>query len=173
MEINKFISIFAVNTDNMRFEITEIEELSGNKAHIYSVTLEGEALTLLEQFFEEWQMYEAELNEILNKLRVMGESTGCLRQFFKMNEGKPGDGVAVLKAGQLRLYCLYFDKTAVFFGSGGYKPPEAHAYQEVPVLNQKVDQMKLIAEKINKAIIDKDIKIEDDGSLTINNWEYE
>ncbi len=34
-------------------------------------------------------------------------------------------------------------------------------------------QMKEIAAKINKAIIDKDIVIEEDGSITINFWEDE
>ena len=103
----------------------------------------------------------------------MGESTGCRRQYFKPYEGRAGDGVMALRVGQLRLYCLYFDKTAVFFGSGGYKPPEAHAYQEVPELNEKAEQMKDIARIINNAIKDKDIEIDKDGSLIINNWEYE
>ena len=41
----------------MGFEITEIEELSGNKARIYSVIIDGEEGTLLEQFFEENKDY--------------------------------------------------------------------------------------------------------------------
>ena len=61
----------------------------------------------------------------------------------------------------------------MFFGSGGYKPPEAHAYQEVPELDEKAQQMKEIAKKINDAIKEKDIVIEDDGSLTINYWDNE
>lgn len=157
----------------MNFEITELEYLSGKEAHIYSVILKGEEMTLLEQFFEENQEHKQELNEILNRILVMGESTGCRRQYFKPYEGRAGDGVMALRVGQLRLYCLYFDKTAVFFGSGGYKPPEAHAYQEVPELNEKAEQMKDIARIINNAIKDKDIEIDKDGSLIINNWEYE
>jgi len=34
-------------------------------------------------------------------------------------------------------------------------------------------QMREIASRINKAIIEKDIVIEEDGSLTINYWEDE
>lgn len=150
-----------------------MEELSGSKAHIYSVILEGEETTLLEQFFEENQPHQEELREILNRIIVMGENTGCRRDYFKHDEGKPGDGVAALRVGQLRLYCLYFDNTAVFFGSGGYKPPGIRAYQEDPYLNSKAEQMIRIASHINKAIKDKDIVIEEDGALTINNWEYE
>ena len=97
----------------MNFDIEEIKELSGDAASIYSVTMEGEENTLLEQFFEENAEYDEELTEILNKLYVMGKETGCRWDNFKHNEGSPGDGVSVLKAGRLRLYCLYVDSTIV------------------------------------------------------------
>ena len=61
----------------------------------------------------------------------------------------------------------------MFFGSGGYKSPDIKAYQEDPVLNAKAVQMREIAARINTAIIEKDIVIEQDGSLTINYWEDE
>jgi hypothetical protein len=102
----------------------------------------------------------------------MGKETGCRWDNFKHNEGSPGDGVSVLKAGRLRLYCLYVDSTIVCFGSGGYKSPEIRAYQEDPELNERVEQMKAIAERINKAIKEKDIEIKD-GKLNINYWDYE
>ena len=156
----------------MNFVIEEIKELSGDAASIYSVTMKGEKNTLLEQFFEENAEYDEELTEILNKLYVMGKETGCRWDNFKHNEGSPGDGVSVLKAGRLRLYCLYVDSTIVCFGSGGYKSPEIRAYQEDPELNERVEQMKAIAERINKAIKEKDIEIKD-GKLNINYWDYE
>ena len=81
--------------------------------------------------------------------------------------------MAALRVVQIRLYCLYFDRTAVFFGSGGYKSPEIKAYQEDSALNEKATQMREIAARINKAIIDKDIVIEQDGSITINYWDDE
>ncbi len=142
-------------------------------AHIYTILPDGAKSTLLEQFFEDNKQYKEETTEIINKLRTMGDETGCQRYFFKHNEGALADGVAALSVGCIRLYCLYFDKTAVFFGSGGYKPPKAHAYQEVPELNAKAQQMRNIAKKINDAIKVKDIVIKDDGSLEINNWDNE
>lgn len=157
----------------MNFDITEMEDLSGDMAHIYSVTLEDETKTLLEQFFEENADHDKELNRILEKLITMGKHTGCQRDFFKHEEGKPGDGVAALRMGRMRLYCLYFDKTAVFFGSGGYKPAEARAYQDDEELNAKAEQMIEIAKKINQAIKDRDIVIEEDGSITENFWDYD
>ena len=157
----------------MNFEITELKDLTGEMAHIYSVTLKGEEQTLLEQFFEDNAEYQDELETILQKLMVMGKKTGCRYEFFKHHEGALADGVAAIRVGQLRLYCLYFDRTAVFFGSGGFKSPEIKSYQEDPLLNAKAMQMREIAARINKAIIDKDIVIEQDGSLTINYWEDE
>ena len=146
--------------------------MSGDGAKIYSVTLDGDETTLLEQFFEENAEYETEINELLNKLYLMGKEIGCRRDYFKHYEGKPGDGVSVLKAGHLRLYCLYIDSTIVCFGSGGYKSPKIRAYQEDASLNAKVVQMEEIAERINKAIKEKDIEIKN-GQLQINFWDYE
>lgn len=59
----------------MNFDIEEIKVLSGDAASIYSVIIEGEEKTLLEQFFEENVAYETELNEIADKLSVMGQET--------------------------------------------------------------------------------------------------
>lgn len=160
-----------------QFKIVENEYFTGRMAHIYTIQLEDDELTLLQHFFNDNEQYETDLKNILEKLTVMGQNSGCRSHYFKHEEGRPGDGVAALKAGNLRLYCLYFDRTAVFFGSGGYKPPEARAYQDVPELNEKAEQMKEIAAMINKAIIEKDIVINDDGSitgsLTINNLDYD
>lgn len=173
LDTSELFRIFATIIRDMDFEITEMSDFSGKMAHIYSVTLKGESQTLLEQFFDENINNRGELNIIAQKLIVMGNDTGCRYEFFKHHEGALADGVAALRVGQMRLYCLYFDKTAVFFGSGGFKPPEIRSYQEDPVLNMKAQQMRDIAAKINKAIIDKDIVIEEDGSLTINFWDDE
>ena len=135
----------------MNFEITELSDFSGEMAHIYSVTLKGQEQTLLEQFFDDNAEYREELTVIVEKLLVMGNDTGCRYEFFKHHEGALADGVAALRVGQIRLYCLYFDRTAVFFGSGGYKSPEIKAYQEDPELNAKAVQMREIAARINKA----------------------
>jgi hypothetical protein len=149
----------------MRFEIVDIEELSGSKAKIYSIMFDGEDSTLLDRFFEDNREFEEELKEIALKLKIMGETTGCRENFFKVYEGSPGDGVVALWYRNIRLYCLRYDNTCIFIGSGGYKPPDIRAYQEDPALNAKVSQMKDIAAVINSAIIDKDLIIKDDGSI--------
>ena len=71
---------------------------------------------------------------------------------------------------QIRLYCLRYDNTCIFIGSGGYKPPNIKAYQEEPALNSKAQEMKKIAASINKAIKEKDLKVREDGTLYISDF---
>ena len=153
----------------MKFDFTEIEELSGNEAHIYSVTMEGDEETLLEQFFNENSKNKKELNILVSKILNMSQRTGCKRDFFKEGEGDIGDGVVALKAQNLRLYGIYFNNSVVLFGSGGIK--RTRTYQEDEKLYSKVKQVKAIAKEINKAIKERTIIIESDGRINIENWE--
>lgn len=155
----------------MKFNIVKIDELSGPKAQIYSIMYEGDVQSLLDCFFDENNdVHYEELEEIAAKLYSMGNNTGCRINFFKQYEGSPGDGVVALKCGQMRLYCLRYDNTCIFVGSGGYKPPNVRAYQEHTPLDEKVREMKKIAACINKAIRDKDLMISDDGTLDISEF---
>ncbi len=153
----------------MEFDITELPFLSGAKAHIYSVTIRGETETLLEQFFNDNTEHREELRTILHKIQIMANDTGCRRQYFTEGEGKLADGVVALKSGKLRLYGMYFNNAVVLFGSGGWKT--TRTYQEDAELNDKAKQVKEIASRINKAILEKDIIIEDDGVINDDNWE--
>ena len=156
---------------NMKFEIINIEEFSGRKAQIYSVMYEGDDMTLMDHFFEDnGKDHHEELEEIASKLHVMGNDTGCREHFFKLNEGALGDGVVALSYNRMRLYCLRYDNTCIFIGSGGYKPPNIRAYQEDPFLNSKAQEMKRIATCINTAIQEKDLKVKDDGTLDISEF---
>ncbi len=152
----------------MSFQIKEIESLSGPKAHIYSVIIDGYYNTLLEQFFNENEGNE-NLQEMLNKIIVMARKTGCLKQFFKEGEGKFADGVVALSVGNLRLYGIYFNSTVILLGSGGEK--NVRAYQDDPKLNMKVEQIKYIAKKIYDAIVDREIIVSEDGELNFDNFE--
>ena len=155
----------------MKFNIINIEEFSGQKAQIYSIMYEGDDMTLMDHFFEDnSEEHQEDLEEMASKLRVMGNDFGCRSHYFKENEGAPADGVVALRYHQMRLYCLRYDNTCIFIGSGGYKPPDIRAYQEDPFLNSKAEEMKKIAACINKAIIEKDLKVRDDGTLDISEF---
>lgn len=155
----------------MKFDIINIDEFSGQKAQIYSIMYEGDDMTLMDHFFEDnGEEHQEDLEEMASKLHVMGNDTGCRAQFFKQNEGAPGDGVVALRYNQMRLYCLRYDNTCIFIGSGGYKPPDIKAYQEDPYLDSKAQEMKKIAACINKAIAVKDLKVKEDGTLEISEF---
>lgn len=156
----------------MDFVIEEIDEFSGSMAHIYTIRPNGSDTTLLEDFYSENKAEHAEeLKEITNILFQSGHRFGCRETFFKPYEGKPGDGVAALRVGNLRVYCLLIGRIAVILGSGGYKSPDMRAYQEDDSLNAKAEQMIQYANQINQRIIDKDIIIGNNGKIIINNWD--
>ena len=152
----------------MKFEIREVKELTGAKARVYSVILDGEDETLLEQFFDENIKYEKDLNKVLHRIHVMAHDTGCRKSFFKEGEGAWADGmVAMQGTGHLRLYGIYFHDAVILFGSGGHKPPGVAAYEDYPPLNAKAQQMKTIAKEIYRMITEKELKIHEDGTLEI------
>lgn len=154
----------------MRFYLENIEEFSGEMAQIYSVIFEDDDMTLMDHFFEDNAQYKEEIKEMAKKLFSMGNDTGCRIQFFKENEGAPGDGIVAFWYKRMRMYCLRIGSACIILGDGGYKPPEISAYQEDKHLNSKARQMRAIATCINKAIVEKDIKVGDNGILTISDF---
>ena len=154
----------------MKFELVNIDEFSGDMAQIYSVIFEDDDMTLMDHFFEDNAQYEEELREMTKKLISMGNDTGCRIQFFKENEGAPGDGLGAFWYKRMRMYCLRIGSACIILGDGGYKPPEISAYQEDALLNSKAQQMRRIAACINRAIIEKDISIENNGKITITDF---
>ncbi len=154
---------------NLKFDIVNIEEFSGQKAQIYSIMFEGDDMTLVDHFFEDFsEVYQEDLEEMASKLRLMGNDYGCRLHYFRVNEGAPADGVVALRCHHMRLYCLRYDNTCIFIGSGGYKSPDIKAYQEDPVLYSKALEMRKIAACINRAIKDRELRIREDGTLDIS-----
>lgn len=150
----------------MDFEIKEIDALTGARAHVYSVILDGEEHTLLENFFNENKFHREDLKKVMNKIYVMSHNTGCKKTFFKDKEGALGDGMVALRnTGRLRLYGIYFHEALILLGSGGYKPPGKIAYQDYPPLNSKAQQMRKIAQEIYRRITSGELKVNEDGTL--------
>ena len=81
----------------MKFEIVELEEFSGRKASVYSVWVNDESTTLFDRFVEENQMqHPQEVQSIVDRIEIIGHSTGAREHFFKLNEGTLGDGICAL-----------------------------------------------------------------------------
>lgn len=160
----------------MRYKIVEITELSGPACKIYSVIVGDGEKTLFDIFQDRMDVdYPDAVDEIWYSLRFMGEEGGARIQFFREDEGRPGDGiVAMLKKKRfaLRVYCIRYGTITLIVGDGGFKPPSARAWQDDPHLTACVKQLMSISGKITEKIKDKEIWFSPDGSL-LGNLEFE
>lgn len=150
-----------------KIELVELEEFRCGAGRVYSVAVDDAEGTLYDRFLEEnEQEYKDELVEIMTKLNTMSGKTGFTDTFFKLNEGKPGDGICAITdwKGKLRLYCIRFGKILLVLGGGG--PKTTRTYQEDPKLLSENLLLRNVSDAMAEAIKEKDIKIEEDGSLS-------
>ena len=152
----------------MGFRIVEIEGLSGPECKIYSIAYDDKGeYTLFDDFLDRMEKdFPDDVDEIWSKLEFMGKEGGARIQFFRENEGVPGDGVvALLKEHDfpIRLYAIRYGTILLIIGSGGYKDVEA--WQDDDVLSHHATEMIRISRLITERIKDKEITICPDGSL--------
>ena len=156
----------------MGFRIVKITDLSGDGCKIYSVARDGSEDTLLESFIDEFDNdYTAQIDEILNKLRFMGMEVGAREGFFRMNEGRPGDGVVALLNAPgfpLRLYGIRFGTSLLILGSGGLKERRIRSWQEDFKLRSAAEQMIKVSYLISRRVIDRVIVLKPDGTIEGN-----
>lgn len=149
----------------MQIEIVKLR--SGTHTNFYTVRLKGEKYTLFEKFVIENQTkYPDELRDLRDRMGVIASKAGAREQFFKMDEGNPGDGVCALydlPEKNLRLYCIRYGKVAVILGGGGEKPKEIKALQENDKLTQENFLLRDISAAITRALIDKEIEWSENG----------
>lgn len=147
----------------MKCELIKIDELSGNKASIYSVIIDEDDISLFEEFIDEnFHSYSSEINNIIQRLQTIGAKTGAREQYFKLNEGIPGDGVCALYDDpdkKLRLYCIRYGTMIIILGGGGTKPKNIRALQESEKLTEENYLMRAISRTITEKIKDKDIRL--------------
>ena len=145
----------------MEFELVKIEELSGKKASIYTVLLYDEDDSLFNRFLNENSItFKSEILDILSRLRTIANKTGAREGFFKLNEGKPGDGICALydqPGSNLRLYCIRFGHELIILGGGGPKSKEIRALQESEKLKTENYQLREIAQNIMTSLKEKNI----------------
>lgn len=151
-----------------KIELVELEEFDPAMGHIYSVTVDDSDETLYDLFLEENKAdYRLELAEIITKLKTMSSMTGFTDNYFKLNEGTLGDGVCAITdlKGKLRLYCIRFGNILLVLGGGGPKSKLIRALQEDPKLLIENNNVRLISAAMAKAIREKELRIEEDGSI--------
>lgn len=156
----------------MNFRLVEISGISGEKCRIYSVLPDGEQYTVFEQFLTEYEnTYADDIDEIYNRLHVMGHREGARDGYFKKEEGRPGDLVCALydkPDEHLRLYCIRFGTVAIILGGGGPKTKDIRAWQEDRVLSENACMMMAVSSQYAHAVREGDIAISPTGELIGN-----
>lgn len=148
----------------MEIEIVKIR--TGGQASFFTVRI-IEDFTLFEKFIiENKTKYPDELNYISDQIRAMASATGAREQFFKMDEGFPGDGVCALydlPGKNLRLYCIRYGSVSVILGGGGEKPKGMKALQESVKLTDENYFLRRVSSGITKALKNGLISWSEDG----------
>ena len=153
----------------MKFKIVKIPDLSGRKATIYTVQIEGEINTLFDEFLIENNVnYSDELDNIFDRLEVIGHYEGAKEIYFKHAEENLGDGICALHDSpdrKLRLYCIRYGSTAILLGGGGFK--NVRSLQDDPKLKHENYLLRKISKTIMNALIEGDLAWSSDGKLLI------
>lgn len=153
----------------MEFILTEIENLSGPEATIYTIKEQKEAHSLFEKFLQEnLEDNKNEIKNILSRLKQIGKTTGARSSFFKLNEGKYGDNVCALydtPSRNLRLFCIRYGMDVVILGGGGGK--KVRAWQDDQKLSEEAQKIIKIAKCINDKLVSRELKWSDDRKKLI------
>lgn len=161
----------------MKYKLVKLQNLSGNKASIYSVVQNGETESFLEKFLKENKIsFIDETKNILMRLRSIGHTTGARESFFKVFEGKVGDGVCALydePESNLRLYCIRYGTQLVVVGNGGPKSKRISAFQEDDKLTDENYFLRWLSGEITNRIKDKEILYINDHLDFAGNLEFE
>jgi len=161
----------------MKYKLIKLSDFSGKEASIYSVYMEDLKKILFDIFLEENKdSFKSELKNIIKRIKVIGIKTGAREQFFKLNEGKPGDGVCALYDDadkKLRLYCIRYGTQLVILGNGGEKSAYIKALQEDEKLKKENYLLREISKRITERIKNDEINFSDDymdfeGNLEFN-----
>ena len=161
----------------MKLSLKKLHRISGNGASIYVVQFEGETETSLDKFItENSASFKSETKDIVRRLKSIGLKTGARPQFFKENEGAPGDGVCALyddPDSHLRLYCIRYGTQIIVVGGGGHKPKTKRTLQEDEKLTEENYFLRWLSSQITQRIKDKEIRYTKDHFDFDGNLEFE
>lgn len=161
----------------MKFEIVKLNKFSGNKCGVYSIFIDDEQKSLFDRFLGENKiLFKHEIQNILERLKTINSITGARENFFKLNEGNPGDGICALfdiPDSNLRLYCIRYGNSLIILGGGGEKQKSVKALQEVDKLKEENYLLREISAQIANLIKEKEITFSDDGTEITGELEFE
>jgi hypothetical protein len=145
----------------------------------YTVRWDNTLLSETDKFFQRFleteslQNYREDFDEIVALIRIMGEQVGAAERFFRFEDAAqalpPKSTVYVRQLlvtdGQntLRLYCTRLRDNIVVLFNGGIK--SSQKVSNSPDLAVKFREAQHFAKKIDKAIQEKDILIDENNGL--------
>jgi hypothetical protein len=146
-------------------KLVRLSDYSGNKCSIYTI-LEDNGVPKFQTFLEELgDSYFEKLVNVVGRLKSMGNSTGAVETFIKLDEGlDPNDMVCALydePEREIRLYCIRISERIMIIGGGG--PKNVRAWQHDAKLTREVKYMMTISEIVRTKMRNGDIKISTDG----------
>ena len=160
----------------MEFELVKLPHFSNGEVSVYTLLNTDTGISLFQSFIQENSKdYPNEVKDIAKRILSFKE-LGAREIFFKINEGKPGDGVCALyddEKSNLRLYCIRYSTMLVILGSGGHKSKETRALQETKKLEDENQIMRNLSAEIEKRRRNGDLSfskdfLEIDGDMIFN-----
>ena len=160
----------------MEFELVKLAGFSNDEVSVYTLLNCDTGISLFQSFIQENQHeFPDEVKDIAKRILSFKE-VGARENFFKINEGKPGDGVCALyddEKSNLRLYCIRYGTVLVVLGSGGHKPKTTRRLQETKKLEYENQIMRNLSAEIEKRRRNGDLSfskdfLEIDGDLIFN-----
>lgn len=151
----------------MKISLIKLDQFSGRKTNFYTVAVDDDDKSLFQHFIENnLASHDKEIQNLLMRMKAMGDVTGAREQFFKLQEGKADDAVAALydmPSKKLRLYCLRYGNCTVILGDGG--PKTTRTYNEDENLNLKVRLLQKISKLLDNGIRNRDVRIDEYGTI--------
>ncbi|MEO6328959.1 MAG: hypothetical protein ABIO55_08505 [Ginsengibacter sp.] len=151
----------------MKFTLKRLPQFCGDKASFYTVA--SNDTELFRSFLiENTKLFEAELLNILGRIKNMGMKNGATDNFFRLDESEDANDEKVvaikdLPSSKLRLYCVRMSDSLVVLGGGGPKPKNVFRWQDDLKLKKEAHKIMSVSNLIELKISHGKLKITDDG----------
>lgn len=134
--------------------------------NFYTLRHSESKLSETEQFFREFadnNTFKFEIDVLINVLHKFTEEGVLQRRLRPEGQNIYAIPITISK---LRLYLYYLNSSLIILGNGGIK--KSRTYQEDPLLNKIVMDLKMISMELKNRMVKKEVQIIDNQRLTGN-----